>query len=169
MVEQGAVEQNVTEPVVVPEEHQFALGENGAVGEYVGFWKRLGATLIDVLIFGLVSFPLLYAVYGEDIFEPDRMVLGHFDFFLSYIAPAVVTIAFWRYGKATPGKMAISAIIVDARTGGPVPLRRLIGRYFAYVLSALPLGLGFIWIAFDRRKQGWHDKLANTVVIYEPI
>ena len=153
----------------VPEEHQFALGEEGIPGEYVGFWKRLAATLIDILIFGLVTFPLLYAVYGEAFFEPDRMVLGHVDFFVSYIAPAVVTIAFWRFGGATPGKMAISAIIVDARTGGPVPLARLIGRYFAYTISALPLGLGFLWIAFDKRKQGWHDKLANTVVIYEPM
>jgi uncharacterized RDD family membrane protein YckC len=40
-----------------------------------------------------------------------------------------------------------------------------VGRYFAYFLSTIPLGLGLIWVAFDKRKQGWHDKLAGTVVI----
>jgi hypothetical protein len=34
-----------------------------------------------------------------------------------------------------------------------------------YLGCLIPLGLGFIWVAFDRRKQGWHDKAANTVVI----
>ncbi|WP_413760865.1 RDD family protein [Vibrio vulnificus] len=39
------------------------------------------------------------------------------------------------------------------------------GRYFAYYISFLPLGLGVIWIVFDSKKRSWHDKLANTVVI----
>jgi len=34
-----------------------------------------------------------------------------------------------------------------------------------YLISKLALYLGFIWIAFDRRKQGWHDKIAGTVVV----
>lgn len=42
---------------------------------------------------------------------------------------------------------------------------QLIGRYFAYFLSALALCLGFAWIGWNRRKQGWHDKLAGTVVV----
>jgi len=47
----------------------------------------------------------------------------------------------------------------------PPSLGQAIGRYLAYFVSALVLGLGFIWIAFDTRKQGWHDKLAGTVVV----
>jgi len=43
----------------------------------------------------------------------------------------------------------------------------LIGRYFGYFLASIPLGLGLLWVAFDKRKQGWHDKLAGTVVIRE--
>ncbi len=39
------------------------------------------------------------------------------------------------------------------------------GRYLGYFASTIPLCLGFLWIAFDKRKQGWHDKLAGTVVI----
>lgn len=61
--------------------------------------------------------------------------------------------------------MAISAKIVDVKTGNAASTGQLIGRYFAYYLSLIPIGLGFVWVAFDARKQGWHDKLAGTVVI----
>jgi uncharacterized RDD family membrane protein YckC len=61
--------------------------------------------------------------------------------------------------------MAIGARIMDARTGGKPSTGQLIGRYFAYYVSTLALLLGFIWIAFDSRKQGWHDKLAGTLVV----
>ena len=61
--------------------------------------------------------------------------------------------------------MAIPAKIVDGQTGGKASTSQLVGRYFGYFISGIPLGLGIIWIAFDRRKQGWHDKLAGTVVV----
>jgi uncharacterized RDD family membrane protein YckC len=58
------------------------------------------------------------------------------------------------------------ARIVDANTYGPPSTGKLVGRYFAYLASIIPLFLGFLWIAFDKRKQGWHDKLAGTVVVH---
>lgn len=61
--------------------------------------------------------------------------------------------------------MAVSAKIVDAKTGNAASTGQLIGRYLAYYLSLVPFCLGFIWVAFDKRKQGWHDKLAGTVVV----
>jgi len=61
--------------------------------------------------------------------------------------------------------MAISAKIVDAKTGEQPSTAQFIGRYFAYFISVLPLCLGMVWVAFDMRKQGWHDKLAGTVVV----
>ena len=71
----------------------------------------------------------------------------------------------WIARQATPGKIAIGARIVDAATGDEPTRSQMIGRYFAYYVSTFPLCLGFIWVAFDRRKQGWHDKLAGTVVV----
>ena len=79
--------------------------------------------------------------------------------------PAVVVMVFWAFRQATPGKMLLSLRIVDAATGGALSVGQCVGRYFAYVVSTLPLGLGFVWVAFDKRKQGWHDKLAGTVVV----
>ena len=59
----------------------------------------------------------------------------------------------------------IRASIVDAKTGGKPSLGQLVGRYFSYFLSALPLGLGIFWVGWDAKKQGWHDKLAGTLVV----
>ena len=87
------------------------------------------------------------------------------DLLLNWIFPALAVIVFWIYRQATPGKMVIGARIVDARTGQPPSTGQLIGRYFGYYVSMIPLCLGLLWVAFDARKQGWHDKLAGTVVI----
>jgi len=134
---------------------------------YVGFWKRAVAVVIDVLILCVVSVPLLIAIYGRAYVASarDGGLAGFWDFVIQVVMPAVATILFWKYRGATPGKMVISARVVDAETGGTPGTARLVGRYFAYIVSMLPLGLGFIWVAFDRRKQGFHDKLAGTVVI----
>ena len=79
--------------------------------------------------------------------------------------PMIAAILFWKYRGATPGKMAIAAKIVDAKSGAAPSTGQCIVRYFAYLVSILPLGLGFLWIAIDRRKQGFHDKIAGTVVV----
>ena len=76
-------------------------------------------------------------------------------------------LVFWRLYGATPGKIAVALKIVDAETGKPPSTGRLVVRLLCYLLSALPLYLGFIWVAIDRRKQGWHDKIAGTVVVQE--
>ncbi len=133
---------------------------------YVGFWARVGAALIDTVIILLITFPILFAVYGGSYFETDSsLIAGPVDVLLRWVLPAVASIGFWRLKQATPGKMVISAKVVDAKTGGPLSLGQSIGRYLAYFVSMLPLGLGILWVAFDARKQGWHDKLAGTVVI----
>jgi len=137
--------------------------------EYVGFWKRVAASLIDTLILLIVIVPLLLAVYGTGYLAraQESGLAGFWDFVIQVVLPAVAVILFWKYRGATPGKMAISARIVDARSGAAPSTGQLVGRYFAYIVSALPLGLGFFWIGIDRRKQGFHDKLANTVVVYD--
>jgi len=133
--------------------------------EYVGFWARVGATIIDTVLVVVICFPLLTLIYGKEYWSSTQLVQGPADLLLNWVLPAVAVVLFWIYRQATPGKIAIGARIVDARTGGRPSTGQLIGRYFAYYVSILPLMLGFIWVAFDARKQGWHDKLANTVVV----
>lgn len=135
--------------------------------EYGGFWIRVLASLIDTLLLALLLYPILVAIYGRDYFDPQRtgFVAGPADFLLSYVAPTIAVVAFWIYRQATPGKMILSLRIVDAATGNAPSIGQCIGRYFAYFVSIIPLGLGLLWVAFDDRKQGWHDKLAGTVVV----
>jgi uncharacterized RDD family membrane protein YckC len=136
------------------------------VPEYVGFWKRLLAFIIDTVIVMAVTVPLLWAVYGRAHFaRTEPGFAGFWDVVIQVVLPAIAVILFWRYRGATPGKMLVSARIVDAVTHGAPSTGKLIGRYFAYLVSIIPVFLGFLWIAFDKRKQGWHDKLSGTVVI----
>ena len=140
---------------------------------YAGFWVRAGAAIIDTALFAVVTAPFLIWIYGVDYYdfgiEPgdsiEPLYEGPADFVISFVFPVVAAILFWIRWQATPGKMVISARIVDARTGGNPSTLQCIGRYLGYFLSFLPLGIGILWIAFDERKQGWHDKLARTVVI----
>lgn len=135
--------------------------------QYAGFWVRMGATIIDTLLELIIIVPLLVLIYGWDYYtvETGRFIAGPADFLISWVFPLVAAVWFWVKLQATPGKMAVSLKVVDARTGTALSVGQAIGRYFAYFLSAIPFGLGFIWIAFDSKKQGWHDKLAGTVVI----
>ena len=135
--------------------------------EYVGFWPRVGASVIDAIIILIITAPPLVAIYGWGYFtDPDKpFIAGPADFLFSWVLPAVAVILFWLYKQATPGKMAMSARVVDARTGNTLSIGQSIVRYLAYFIAMLPLFLGIIWVAFDPRKQGWHDKLAGTVVI----
>ena len=106
--------------------------------------------------------PLVVLAFGSEYFSLDMP--RYWDAATGLVI-AVGTLLFWRYQGVTPGKIAIAARIVDAKTGGSPSTARLVVRLFAYIVSALALCLGFLWIAFDRRKQAWHDKIAGTVVI----
>jgi uncharacterized RDD family membrane protein YckC len=137
----------------------------GRMLEYVGFWARVGAALVDSLLILLLIAPILYAIYGPGYFLDVGGARGAADVLLNFVLPAIAVILFWHFRQATPGKMLIRARIVDAVTGATPTTGQLIGRYFAYYVSIIPFGLGLLWVAFDGRKQGWHDKLAGTVVV----
>ena len=133
--------------------------------EYAGFGVRFFATIIDALILMLITYPLLYLIYGTYYSQSDEIFMGFADFLLSCALPFVGTIAFWMYKSATPGKLSLKLTVVDAKTGGKLTLQQSIIRYIGYIISALPLFLGYLWVAFDPKKQALHDKLAGSVVI----
>ncbi|MFT7219872.1 MAG: putative RDD family membrane protein YckC [Candidatus Azotimanducaceae bacterium] len=142
---------------------------------YVGFWQRFLAFLIDSTVASLIMSPLVIRIVGEiDIYDynlnnPDELLqlLTRLSSQLSLdiLFMGTLFILFWVFKNATPGKMLFKCVIVDATTFGPPTVTQNIGRYFGYYLSLIPAGLGFIWVGFDPKKQGWHDKLSNTVVI----
>ena len=133
--------------------------------EYAGFWIRFGAMLIDLVVMIIVLYIPLTMIYGEEYWVGEQFIYGLWDVMLGYIVPIIVTIWFWLRYEGTPGKMATKLRIVDAATGNKMTTGQAIGRYFAYTIAILPLCLGLIWVGIDKKKQGWHDKLAGTVVI----
>jgi len=144
---------------------------NTAQPEYVGFWARFGAFAVDSILAGIVLAPFGRFYFGLDDVDPLRLLddflklLSPVNLFFNGVLPAIALILFWVYRQASPGKMLIGAKIVDEKTLGKPTTGQLIGRYFAYYLSTIGLFLGFFWVGWDARKQGWHDKLAGTVVI----
>lgn len=74
----------------------------------------------------------------------------------------------WHFWSSTPGKMLLRVKIVDAKTEQPISDQQILLRLWGYFVSSLFFFLGFFWIGFDKRRQGWHDKIADTVVIVLP-
>lgn len=132
---------------------------------YAGFWIRCGAVLIDAVVLGVVIYIPLTMIYGTEYWLGEQIFYGIWDLVFSYLLPFFGTVWFWLRFLGTPGKIVLGLKIVSLDTGNALTLWQAVGRYFAYVLSILPLLLGFFWVGFDKRKQGWHDKLAGTVVI----
>ena len=138
-----------------------ASGEAAGV-RYVGFWARVAAGLLDLILVMFVVTPVLVFLFGDG-WTDGRGVIG---FVVNWVPLGGAIIAFWVMKGATPGKMAISAVVVDAQTHAPVDFWQALTRYVGYFVSTIPLFAGLAWVAFDTRKQGWHDKMARTVVIY---
>jgi uncharacterized RDD family membrane protein YckC len=132
--------------------------------KYAGFWPRLVATIVDsIWLYGII-YTILWLLIGLGLFGPESTFTPT-RFVFEWVLPAIVVMAFWVTKSATPGKMLFKMRIVDAETYQPVSAPRLFLRYVAYFVSMLPLCLGFLWVAWDKKKQGWHDKIAKTIIV----
>lgn len=135
---------------------------------YASFAVRVAASLIDSVWMAAFSFVLGFGIYAAlGLTATDPHALGMVDLIASFLAPLVLVIAVWRLKQTTPGKAAFRCRIVDATTGAAPSTSQCIIRYLGYIPAVAPLGLGLLWIAFDPRRQGLHDKLARTVVIQD--
>ena len=132
---------------------------------YVGFWLRFWAFVVDSVVVTAILLPILWMAFGKSYFEINPASRSPVGALIELVLPAAAVVLFWIYRSATPGKMIIHARIVDAQTGEPPGKLQCVIRYLGYYVSIFSLGIGFLWIAFDPRKQGWHDKIARTLVI----
>jgi uncharacterized RDD family membrane protein YckC len=148
--------------------------------KFAGFWRRLIAYMIDSTIIIIIFFVLLMiammafffgSISGNngrllaDLTDPAR-AFSHIIFIWTFYT--VVSIAYFTYFYGTtgrtPGKMLLGLQVISA-DGTPISFGISFLRAVGYLVSGALFNLGFIWIAFDKRKQGWHDKIADTVVI----
>lgn len=144
---------------------------NDTIYAYAGFWVRFFAQIIDGILFLLITLPVLYLIYGEAYFTTDPATgspfYGTADVLISLVFPLVACLWFWIKKGATPGKMLLGLKVLDAKTGNLLTLGQAFLRYVGYIVSSLIFCLGYIWVGFDKKKQGWHDKMAKTVVVRE--
>lgn len=148
--------------------------------QYGGFWIRLFAFILDGILLSVVS-SLTNLAFRQPLTQPPPADLAALQtallariqspaFLVAFILSALYSVLLvWRFG-ATVGKMALRLRVVDAKTLGPVSLWQAILREFIvkdvlYRLFFFFSWLGYLWIGWDPRKQGWHDKIARTVVI----
>ena len=128
---------------------------SGPSGPRAGFWQRFGAAILDGLVL-LVPSIILLVIFKQGA--------------LYQLLSTLVSLAYFTYfeGGATGqtlGKKALGIRVYDFREGGPIGYGRGLLRQFGKWLSAIPLGLGYFWMLWDKEKQCWHDKLAGDVVV----
>lgn len=147
---------------------------------YGGFWRRASAFLIDqVILYGIyfVFFLLGLLSYASghmthsDLFSPGASPFMSSWFMATYWGAVVMVTAlyftcFVAVAGQTPGKMILGLKVLPAENG-IMTFGTAFLRWVGYIVSSFFFYLGFIWIAFDSRKQGWHDKIAGTVVVRE--
>jgi uncharacterized RDD family membrane protein YckC len=158
---------------------------------YVGFWPRVGAWLIDGFILG-IGFVAIFVVYAVALFvqlyrvptmiDPETgTVTASQAELMSAFGPIIgLTIAFyaaiflvfaayhillWAYLGGTLGQRALGMEVRRESDGGCIGFWRACLRYIGLLISWWAFGIGLLWVGFDGRSQGWHDKIASTFVV----
>jgi uncharacterized RDD family membrane protein YckC len=128
---------------------------DGPSGPRSGFWRRAGAAVLDTLVL-LIPSIILYVIFKNGA--------------LYQLLSTVMSLAYFTYfeGGATGqtlGKKALGIRVYDFRNGGSIGYGRGFLRQIGKYLSAIPLGLGYWWMLWDKEKQCWQDKIAGSVVV----
>ncbi len=124
--------------------------------QLAGIMSRFGASLIDGILVGVVTGALVL------ILSQVGMSLGQG---ISFLLPIIYYWYFWtRRDGQTPGKSLCGIRVIKA-DGAAISDANALIRAIGYHISALFLGLGFIWAIFDSNNQTWHDKMAGTYVV----
>lgn len=152
-------------------------------GYYSGFVSRTLAYLIDAVIIGL-TISIVYWIFSKIVFPVVPIDISScpplttsltaiscnvfrwlLNLFMIGFTPVYI-LFFWLLAGQTPGK-AILGVRVQRLDGGRMTLLTGLIRLAGYFLCFLSMGIGFLWIILDDRRQGWHDKLAGTCVVYK--
>jgi uncharacterized RDD family membrane protein YckC len=131
-------------------------GGDGPSGPRAGFWRRFVAALLDGIIVGVVGSIIGQILGGGNGAEGIVLLLG---------------IAYYTYLEGssgqTLGKKALGIRVIDLGGGGSIGYGRAFIRYIGRYVSGIVLLLGYLWMIWDKEKQTWHDKFANSVVVPE--
>ena len=147
---------------------------------YVGFWRRFAATFIDGILFFFLYW-ILFAIFlsridssswrvfldldangrplatNAEILGATRELLGLWLGLVAlvWLVHIVYHVVFWAWFGGTLGQLALGIQVRRESDGRRIGLGTAVVRYIGYVISIWVVYIGFIWAAFDRRKQGW--------------
>jgi uncharacterized RDD family membrane protein YckC len=133
--------------------------------EYMGFWIRLVAAIVDGIITAIIQGMVVSAPFRAAGQEGDGDAWFGLTYLIGMAAGWAYHVLFIGLKGATPGKMLLGMRVVDRQGGRPSLGTAFVREVPGKIVSGLVLGLGYIWVAFDGRKQGWHDKMAGTYVV----
>lgn len=156
-----------------------------ALEDHAGFWKRVAAYILDAIILYIPQMLIEKALGGDAakaalqqasldaLGNPDAMMAANMHYYAT-MWPAMLLIlvmgvlyfavcesSAWQ---GTLGKLALGIRVTDLQ-GRRISFPRALGRYFAKILSAIILGIGFLMVAWTQRKQGLHDMICDTLVL----
>ena len=132
---------------------------------YAGFWVRFLAFVIDAILLGIIS-AAFTPVWGPQFTTTGtHLEIDAQSNALSTLVGLIYFAGLWAWRGQTVGMMPFNMQVVGVADGKKIDVMRGLLRYVGFIIAALPLFIGLIWAAFDARKQGWHDKIASTVVI----
>lgn len=134
--------------------------------KYAGFWIRFLAICVDSFILGVIG-SFLTLLTGGDGSALEAAANGakvHLNAGMLGLS-LVYYAGFWIWRSTTPGKMLFKLKIVQEKSGKPMTVSNAVIRYVGTFVSGLVFCLGYIWVAFSAKKQGWHDIWAGTVVV----
>jgi uncharacterized RDD family membrane protein YckC len=153
------------------------------IGHYAGFISRTVAKVVDLIVIALTTAFLTWLIATTaNLLQLSRMLhylfttIGAEEAYNLIFGPVGIGVAstlyfalyhmfFWTFGGQTPG-MALMGLRVVTINGHKLSQWKALVRILGFILSALPLYLGFLWVLIDDERQAWHDKLVGTYVIY---
>lgn len=141
----------------------------GPSGPRAGFGKRLLAALVDGILLSILGY-IIGALLGQDVTTAeDTTGIYALDGPAGGIS-LLLQLAYYVYleggdAGATWGKRALGIRVIDSKAGGSIGYGRAFIRFIGRWVSALPLLLGYFWMLWDKNKQTWHDKFANSIVV----
>ena len=128
-----------------------SAAQNQAAIEYMGFWVRLGARLVDGIVL------MLFAMFLARLGTAGLAVL------LLVVWAYFVSFTVWR--GQTLGKIAFGIQVINSRGENPTLFQAILREVPGKIVSELCLFLGYAWAGWDPQKRAWHDYIGGTYVV----
>lgn len=135
-----------------------------------GFFSRLLAFVIDIAIAVLLALgTIAVATLLQETFDrfvDTRVSLRTIAVIASPLILGGYFVLLWALAGRTIGKWVMGLRLVSAKGTNPTIGQSLV-RVFGYLLSAIALYIGYLWVFVDKDRRAWHDHLARTFVVYD--